>query len=335
MFTVTRSEYNPILSPNEDHPWEAAAAYNGCPVVIGKKTYLVYRALSEPQLLKEPRIRMSTIGRAISKDGKHYEDRMALVKPDMDFDKYGCEDPRVTKIGKSYYIVYTALGGFPFSADNIKVAVAISDDLETVREKHLVTPFNAKGMAFFPEKINGKYAAILTVNTDNPPSDICYAEADRMEDFWSPEYWKEWMKKLDAHKISIRRLSSDHLEMGAVRPDRQRMALGLFAYSTVWPKRPGIRRRSYPPRPGKSSHGRGTDERPIHGAGSILRADWTGTAYHIPYRSTHPQRKTRRRHSGDLLRRGRHFLRYGHYSVSIISSQPDRRRRKDDQAFPG
>jgi hypothetical protein len=31
MFTVTRSEYNPILSPNEDHPWEAAAAYNGCP----------------------------------------------------------------------------------------------------------------------------------------------------------------------------------------------------------------------------------------------------------------------------------------------------------------
>ena len=134
MFTVTRSEYNPILSPNEDHPWEAAAAYNGCPVVIGKKTYLVYRALSEPQLLKEPRIRMSTIGRAISKDGKHYEDRVALVKPDMDFDKYGCEDPRVTKIGKSYYIVYTALGGFPFSADNIKVAVAISDDLETVRE---------------------------------------------------------------------------------------------------------------------------------------------------------------------------------------------------------
>jgi predicted GH43/DUF377 family glycosyl hydrolase len=216
MFTVTRSEYNPILSPNEDHPWEAAAAYNGCPVALGKKTYLIYRALSAPQLLKEPHIRMSTIGRAISKDGKHYEDRIALVKPDTDFDRYGCEDPRVTKIGKSYYIAYTALGGFPFSADNIKIAVAISDDLETVREKHLMTPFNAKGMAFFPEKINGKYAAILTVNTDNPPSDICYAEADRMEDFWSPTFWEEWKKKLEAHKISIRRLPSDHLEMGAV-----------------------------------------------------------------------------------------------------------------------
>jgi predicted GH43/DUF377 family glycosyl hydrolase len=160
---------------------------------------------------------MSTIGRAISKDGKHYEERVALVKPDTGLRPlYGCEDPRVTKIGKSYYIVYTALGGFPFSADNIKVAVAISDDLKTIREKHLITPFNAKGMAFFPEKINGKYAAILTVNTDRPPSDICYAEADNMEDFWSPTFWEEWKEKLEAHKISIRRLPSDHLEMGAV-----------------------------------------------------------------------------------------------------------------------
>jgi predicted GH43/DUF377 family glycosyl hydrolase len=216
MFTVTRSEYNPILSPNEEHPWEAAAAYNGCPVIHGKKTYLIYRALSEPQLLKEPHIRMSTIGRAISKDGKHYGERIALITPSEDFDRYGCEDPRVTKIGKSYYILYTALGGFPFGPDNIKVALAISDDLETIREKHLVTPFNAKGMAFFPEKINGKYAALLTVNTDRPPSDICYAEADALEDFWSPSFWEEWMKNLDAHKVSIRRLPSDHLEMGAV-----------------------------------------------------------------------------------------------------------------------
>ncbi len=216
MFTVTRSEHNPILSPNEEHPWEAAAAYNGCPIVAGKKTYLIYRALSEPQLLKEPRIRMSVIGRAVSNDNKHYGERRILVSPDKDFDRYGCEDPRVTKIGGSYYIVYTALGGFPFSADNIKVAVAISDDLETVREKHLITPFNAKGMAFFPEKVNGRYAAILTVNTDRPPSDICYAEADRMEDFWSPAFWEEWTKNLDSHKIHIRRLSSDHLEMGAV-----------------------------------------------------------------------------------------------------------------------
>lgn len=216
MFTLTRSEHNPLLSPDENHPWEAAAAFNGCPIMHNKKHYLVYRAMSEPQLLKEPHIRMSTIGRAISKDGEHYTDRIMLVKPDASFDQFGCEDPRITKLGKSYYVVYTALGGYPFSKDNIRIAVAVTDDLETVKEKHLVTPFNAKGMALFPEKINGKYAAILTVNTDQPPSDICYAEFDTIEDMWSPEYWTKWMENLDAHKIHIRRLPGDHLELGAV-----------------------------------------------------------------------------------------------------------------------
>jgi beta-1,2-mannobiose phosphorylase / 1,2-beta-oligomannan phosphorylase len=216
MFTVTRSEHNPILSPNEKHPWEAAAAFNGCPIIHNDKCYLVYRAMTEPQLLKEPHIRMSTIGRAISDDGTHYTDRAMLVQPDADFDRYGCEDPRVTKLGGSYYILYTALGGFPFSKENIRIAVAVSDDLNVIKEKHLVAPFNAKGMALFPQKINGKYAAVLTVNTDQPPSDICYAEFDRLEDLWSADYWKQWQENLDAHKIHIRRLPTDHLELGAV-----------------------------------------------------------------------------------------------------------------------
>lgn len=216
MFTLTRSEHNPILSPLKDHPWEAAAAFNGCPVIQGRKTTLVYRAMSEPELLKDPHIRTSIIARADSKDGIHYDSRSPLVLPDADFDKFGCEDPRVTKIGKTYYILYTALGGYPFSADNIKVAVALSTDLKTISEKHLVTPFNAKGMALFPDKINKKIAALVTVNTDRKPSDICYAEFDTPEDLWSQTYWDEWWKKLDSHKISIRRLPTDHLELGAV-----------------------------------------------------------------------------------------------------------------------
>ena len=84
MFTLTRSEHNPILSPLREHPWEAAAAFNGSPVIQGKKTILVYRAMSEPELLKEPHIRMSVIARASSKDGIHYEDRHVLISPDTD-----------------------------------------------------------------------------------------------------------------------------------------------------------------------------------------------------------------------------------------------------------
>ncbi len=216
MFTLNRSPHNPILSPAKERSWEAAAAFNGCPVMQGRKTTLLYRAMSEPELLKEPHIRTSVIARTSSVDGIHYHgDRSVLISPDQDYDKFGCEDPRVTKLDKTFYIFYTALGGYPFSAENIKVAVAISDDLKTIKEKHLVTPFNAKAMALFPEKINGKMGALVTVNSDRKPSDICYAEFEKPEDMWSTEYWDKWWKNLDSHKIHIRRLPDDHLELGA------------------------------------------------------------------------------------------------------------------------
>jgi beta-1,2-mannobiose phosphorylase / 1,2-beta-oligomannan phosphorylase len=215
MFTLNRSKHNPILSPLKEHPWEAAAAFNGCPIIHNKKTHLVYRAMSEPELLKEPHIRTSVIGRASSTDGLFYEDRAVFIAPDQDYDRMGCEDPRVTKLGKTFYIFYTALGGYPFGADNIKIAVATSTDMKRIDEKHLVTPFNAKGMALFPEKIHGKMAAFLSVNTDIRPSEICYAEFDNPEQLWSKTYWDEWYKNLDAHKVSIRRLPEDHLEFGA------------------------------------------------------------------------------------------------------------------------
>jgi len=215
MFTVNRSPNNPILSPVREHPWEAAAAFNGCPIMKGKKMMMVYRAMSEPDLLKEPHIRTSVIARADSKDGFHFENRAVLVSPDADYDQFGCEDPRVTKIGSTYYIFYTALGGYPYSADNIKVAVALSKDLSKITEKHLVTPFNAKAMALFPQKVNGKLAALLTVNTDRKPSELCYAEFEKAEDIWSPEYWTKWYENLDSHKIQVRRRPEDHIELGA------------------------------------------------------------------------------------------------------------------------
>ncbi|MFA6294992.1 MAG: hypothetical protein WC666_01025 [Candidatus Paceibacterota bacterium] len=215
MFTLTRSEYNPILSPMKEHPWEAVAAFNGCPIIQGKKTILLYRAMSDIDLLKEPRVHTSVIAKAVSKDGIIYDNRKVLISPDREFDCYGCEDPRVTKLGSTYYIFYTALGGYPYSADNIKVAVALSKDLETITEKHLVTPFNAKAMAMFPEKINGKIAAMVTVNTDRKPSDICYVEFDKPEDIWSTDFWNSWWQNLDSHKISIRRQNEDHIELGA------------------------------------------------------------------------------------------------------------------------
>ncbi len=216
MFNVKRIEENPILSPKEDHPWEALASFNGSPVVGDDgSTYLVYRAMSHPDLLDEKHLSISVVGRAVSKDGVHFSARHPFIVPEHDFERFGCEDPRITKLDGKYYTFYTGISEYPFVPEGIRVAVAISRNLQTVDEKHLVTTFNAKAMSLFPEKINGKFVALLTPNTDLPPSEIAIAYFDKEEDMWSENYWNEWYKHLKQHIIPLRRREDDQVELGA------------------------------------------------------------------------------------------------------------------------
>jgi predicted GH43/DUF377 family glycosyl hydrolase len=215
MFTVTREKQNPLLSPDVSHPWEAAATFNWCPAKEGRMTHTLYRALSVPDLLDSQHRSVSVIGHATSKDGVHFSDRKPLIVPEYDFEKYGCEDPRVTKLGTKYYIFYTALSNYPFNADGIRVAMAITKDFKKIDKKALVTPFNAKAMALFPAKIGKKIAALVTVNTDNPPSEICYVEFDNEEQISSPEFWNNWKTRMHDFALPLRRRDGDHVELGS------------------------------------------------------------------------------------------------------------------------
>lgn len=218
MLKLTRSFENPILVPDSKNKWEAQASFN--PSVWKDPTgfKMVYRALSPHVPYFHTEMNVSTIGYAESNDPIHFKDRRQLFLPEYDWEKYGCEDPRITKIGDTYYIFYTALGGFPFGPDNIKVGLAVTRDFKTIEEKHLVTPFNAKGACILPEKVNGKYAVIVTVNTDKPPipSTIGVAYFDNLEDIWNCEIWNKWYSELDSHKIDLLRDSSHQVEVGAV-----------------------------------------------------------------------------------------------------------------------
>lgn len=216
MFTVTRDPFNPIIRPDPNEPWQAEAAFNPSPVIKGGHLHLLFRAATHPALFAgQPDLELSTIGVADTRDGYRFSAGRQLIVPSEPWDKFGCEDPRVTKIGDTYYIFYTALGGYPFGPDNIKVGLAISHDLQTITEKHLVTPFNAKAMALFPERVGGKLRAILTVNSDRPPDQIAIAEFDRVEDMWSPYFWDRWYNELDRHSLNLTRGNGDHVEVGA------------------------------------------------------------------------------------------------------------------------
>ena len=231
---IERFADNPILKPNRDNSWETEAVFNGCPIKKDGTTYLLYRALSLPHYhtLAQRKLMVSDIGIAESKDEEHFTHRRRFIIPEHPWERFGCEDPLVTKIDDKYYIFYTALSAWPPRAEGIRVGLAISNDLKTVSEKHLVTPFNAKAMTLFPEKIKGKMWAVLSVNTDMPPAGIGLISFNEESDLWSESHWHEWYKNFseevspspsgvhvgsgkEKYSLPLQRRPQDHVEVGA------------------------------------------------------------------------------------------------------------------------
>lgn len=206
MITTKSYLFNPILSPATKNKWENTAVFNGSVVKVDNIFIMVYRAFDGTT---------STIGMAQSSDGFNFNNRKQILKPEFPWEQFGLEDPRITKIDDKYYIFYTAISASSPGPDSIKIALAITTDFITF-EKHLITPFNAKAMALFPEKINGQFVAILTADTDLPPSKTALAFFNSESDIWSHDYWQNWYKNIDKVDLKIQRISTDHTEIGAV-----------------------------------------------------------------------------------------------------------------------
>ncbi|MBI2025352.1 hypothetical protein HYT04_00995 [Candidatus Kaiserbacteria bacterium] len=220
MFVIRREEHNPILAPQRERPWEAVATYNPSAVKTKDGVRIFYRAIGNPDALQTPHAGLSSIGTAMSNDGVHFHSRQQVIHASEEWDRFGCEDPRVTFFEGRWYCFYTALGGYPFGPDNIKVAVAVGDEPDNFTERHLITPFNAKAATLFPERINGDIVLLLTAHTDytdaHPRPTIALARAKRIEDFFNPGYWQDWHEHLADHALQeLRREDKDHVEVGA------------------------------------------------------------------------------------------------------------------------
>lgn len=214
MFVVKRSEHNPILIPNRHHYWEEFAVFNMCPIKYGKTTYGIFRAISGVDKMRSP-TQVSMIGIAKSTDGVHFTDHTQFITPEEEWEQFGCEDPRVTFFEGKFYIFYTAISKYPFGPEGIKIAVAVSEDLQKIKSRHFVTPFNAKAMTLFPDRINGKVTVIFSAHTDSPPAKMVVVQVDKIEDLWSNKFWDNWESKIDECKIDPRRNEYDHVEVGA------------------------------------------------------------------------------------------------------------------------
>lgn len=235
MFIVRREPHNPLLSPQRERPWEAIATFNPSAVRTREGVRLYYRAVGNPDVLQTPHAGLSTVGTAFAEDGVHFHSRRQVLVPETDWDRFGCEDPRATFFEGRWYCFYTALGGYPFGPENIKVGLAIGDTSERFTERHLITPFNAKAATLFPERIDGDIVLLLTAHTDwtqeHPRPTIALARAKRIEEFSDPEYWQRWHDRLADHALpELRRVDDDHIEVGAAPIKTEKGWLLIYSY---------------------------------------------------------------------------------------------------------
>jgi predicted GH43/DUF377 family glycosyl hydrolase len=159
---VARVKQNPILKPITEHLWENKAVFNPAAVDLSGSVHLLYRALGADNT--------SMFGYAKTKDGVNITERSKspAYVPRENFEKRnggdssGCEDPRLTKIGSTLYLAYTAFDGKnPWRAalSSISCKDFVAKRWEKWSKPQLITPdlVQDKDTCILPDKINGQY----------------------------------------------------------------------------------------------------------------------------------------------------------------------------------
>jgi predicted GH43/DUF377 family glycosyl hydrolase len=118
----TKYAGNPILRPDPSHDWESAFLFNPAAIVVGGRVMLLYRAQNAAKV--------SSIGLASSRDGLHFTRRSEpVLTPTEPYESQGVEDPRVIRVGRTYYMTYTGYDG-----TSALLCLATSRDLVTWRK---------------------------------------------------------------------------------------------------------------------------------------------------------------------------------------------------------
>ncbi len=200
-FHLTRYPSNedarPVLTPRSEIGWEKRAVFNPGIVQDGDLFRMLYRTYPDKLKEKNPRLtrpgfyfdnQISSIGYAQSNDGKKFEARKEpFIFPDTDYDRYGCEDPRITKFGDTFYITYTAIDS-PISdktkKPNIRIALATTKDFLSVKKHGLIgPPVRSKAAALFPDLVSGgRVGLALTISSDSTNSHVAVRYFDSIEE---------------------------------------------------------------------------------------------------------------------------------------------------------
>ena len=96
---------------------------------------------------------MSHLRLARSGDGVNFTfDPAPAIFPSTPYEAYGCEDARITQVGREYLVTYTAVSG-----RGVTVALASTRDFRTFEKRGIIFPPYQKDVCIFPEQFAGQY----------------------------------------------------------------------------------------------------------------------------------------------------------------------------------
>ena len=145
-----RYEANPILTAT-DFAADVNAVFNPAATLFEGRTLLLIRV--------EHRTGLSSLAVALSDDGLTgwQIDPARGLEPDtsLDEERWGIEDPRITRIGEEYYVVYVG-----YSAYGPLVSLATTRDFIHWERCGVLQPPEDKDAALFPTTFDGRWALI-------------------------------------------------------------------------------------------------------------------------------------------------------------------------------
>ena len=247
-----------ILKPTK-LAFENLSTFNPGIYQEGNDVHIIYRALNKKHI--------SCLGYAKLKGPLDIVERWKkpFLKGKYKYEKWGVEDARVVKIGKTIYMTYVVHDGI-----NALVAYSYGEDLFNLKRGGIISPqisYNVVGKLFgfsklkdkyyffksyykdmvdrnvivwdkdaflFPEKIKGKYVFVHRILPD-----IQLAYFNNFQQLKTEQFWKENIKKLSKYVILENKHWFESRNIGGGAPPVKTKAGWLMIYHGVEPMNRG------------------------------------------------------------------------------------------------
>ena len=204
LLTLTRFQNNPIITPRDGQGWESGGTFNPGAVVVDDVIHLLYRGVDKTGT--------SRLGHATSRDGGMIAERLPtpVLQPTAQWEEFGCEDPRISRMNGLFYVTYTA-----YSQRGPRIALASTSDFSHFKKYGVIGPdVHDKDCVLFPEKVNGKIALLHRID-----GRIQIAYFDDAQSLTNPvAYWERYLKDLARHEVIRPKYHWETRKIGAGPP---------------------------------------------------------------------------------------------------------------------